>query len=389
MSPPRHHVPLPRSGFPRRRQASAGVRLLLITGTPGTGKRPVGSYLSQEHGFVHLDFENAETRARFLESGDAGLRAAIAAAREAGSGLVITWSAASEGQLRQLRRVQSLGFESIWFDSDRGAACQALFAGDARGAQRFHFVDSFDTEGRFRPVGAVSADLLEARPRERRRPVREVVAAAGRTRSRVALAGAGSSVGGLRWRIVGGLALAGAAAAAGAAVLLGTQGGVPQPSALAPVGHTHARATVAALPRRGVLVNGRSLAGVRLGDTPAQVRALWGHNFTRCHGCKPQMWFYFLPTGDPVGAGVEFRGGRVVAVFTLGGPTGWHTETGLKVGQMLNPFNDPNDPSKWKSCAGFSAKSAPTTGNAVTSILTQGQSVYGFALTRPSISPCQ
>jgi len=389
MSPQRPRVRLPRSGFPRKRRASAGAPLLLIAGTPGTGKRPVGSYLSQQHGFVHLDFENAETRARFLDSGDAALRAAIAAAREAGSGLVVTWSGASVGQLGQLRRLQSLGFESIWFDSDRGAACPALFAGDARGSPRFHFIDSFDTDGRFRPVGAVSAELLEPRPRQRRRPVRDLVAAAGRARPRVAPAGAGSLVGGLRWRIAGGLALAGAAAAAGGVVLLGAQGGARQPSTVAPVGHAlHARATPAALPRRGVLVDGRSLAGVQLGDTPAQVRALWGHRFTRCQGCKPAMWFYFLPTGDPVGAGVEFSGGRVVAVFTLGGPTGWHTETGMKVGQLLTTFNDPNDPSEWKSCSGYSAKSAPTTGNAVTSILTQGESVYGFALTRPSISPC-
>ena len=37
---------------------------------------------------------------------------------------------------------------------------------------------------------------------------------------------------------------------------------------------------------------------------------------------------------------------------------------------------------------GYSAKATLTTHDAVTSILTQGSAVYGFALTRPSVSPC-
>ena len=94
---------------------------------------------------------------------------------------------------------------------------------------------------------------------------------------------------------------------------------------------------VAALPKQGVLVSGASLAGVRLGDTMASVKALWGGHFTRCGSCKPAMWFFFYPPPqDPVGAGVEFQNGKVVAVFTLGGPAGWHTETGIKVGEILS-----------------------------------------------------
>ena len=72
-----------------------------------------------------------------------------------------------------------------------------------------------------------------------------------------------------------------------------------------------------------MLVSGRSLAGVRLGDTMEQVRERWGGHFTRCGGCKPAMWFYlYPPPSDPVGAGVQFANGRVVAVFTLGSPIG-------------------------------------------------------------------
>ena len=136
-------------------------------------------------------------------------------------------------------------------------------------------------------------------------------------------------------------------------------------------------------------MSGASLAGVRLGDTMASVKALWGGHFTRCGSCKPAMWFYFYPPpDDPVGAGVEFRNDRVVAVFTLGGPTGWHTETGIKVGQILNSQYNGKTKSTWLSCAGYSAQLTRSSGSSVTSILTQGAAVYGFALTRPSVSPC-
>ncbi len=136
-------------------------------------------------------------------------------------------------------------------------------------------------------------------------------------------------------------------------------------------------------------MSGASLAGVRLGDTMASVKALWGGHFTRCGSCKPAMWFYFYPPpDDPVGAGVEFRNDRVIAVFTLGGPTGWHTETGIKVGQILNGQYNGKTKSTWLSCAGYSAQLTRSSGSSVTSILTQGAAVYGFALTRPSVSPC-
>ena len=138
-----------------------------------------------------------------------------------------------------------------------------------------------------------------------------------------------------------------------------------------------------------MLVSGASLAGVRLGDTMASVKALWGGHFTRCGSCKPAMWFFFYPPPqDPVGAGVEFQKGKVVAVFTLGGPAGWHTETGIKVGEILSSQFDGKSTSKWLSCAGYSAQLTHSSGNSVTSILTQGAAVYGFALTRPSVSPC-
>src|SRR5689334_7767533 len=82
----------------------------------------------------------------------------------------------------------------------------------------------------------------------------------------------------------------------------------------------------AALPVRGVLIAGQSLGGVTLGDTPADVEATWGSNYTICRTCTLTTWYYVYPT-RPVGAAVIFdKANHAVAVFTLGTPFGWRTE---------------------------------------------------------------
>ena len=138
--------------------------MLLLIGTPGTGKRPVGQYLAQERGFVHLDFEKEETRDALLDLSRSELRAELARLQEGGHGVVITWRAGGVEQLDDVDRLRAAGAEPVWFDSDRGAACSAHFA-DAPEPPRFHFVDPFDLEGRFRPVNAVVAELLRASAR--------------------------------------------------------------------------------------------------------------------------------------------------------------------------------------------------------------------------------
>ena len=58
---------------------------------------------------------------------------------------------------------------------------------------------------------------------------------------------------------------------------------------------------------------------------------------------------------------------------------------GLRIGQIFSKFNDPNG--RTTACVGYGAISSHAR-DTVTSILTQGQSVYGFALTRPSEPVC-
>jgi hypothetical protein len=188
----------------------------------------------------------------------------------------------------------------------------------------------------------------------------------------------GAHGGRARAGLAGAAAFAMAGAAACVYLLVGGIGGK---------GVTAAQATPAKLPVTGILVNGESLGGLRLGDTKADVRKLWGHRFTVCSTCEPETWFYWYPSRDRGGIGVEFRKGEVTGVYTLGRTVGWRSTDGLKVGGYMSD-EEMHEKSVWKNCSGYSAK-LETSHDAVTSVFTVGPVVWGFSLTRPSESVCQ
>ena len=86
------------------------------------------------------------------------------------------------------------------------------------------------------------------------------------------------------------------------------------------------------LPQKGVVVPGKSFAGLSLGATAAQVRAAWGGGYGRCRGCTQTTWYFTYKKFAPQGAGVSFRKGAAAAFFTTWSPPGWHTNRGLAVG---------------------------------------------------------
>jgi hypothetical protein len=141
------------------------------------------------------------------------------------------------------------------------------------------------------------------------------------------------------------------------------------------------------LPARGILKPGESLAGVKLGFTMKQVTNLWGQNYKVCAKCPYPTWYYIYPKGEPLGASVRFKKGRVVTIFTLGSPTGWRTSEGLLMGEQIDRINELYGRLTWSVCIGYGAMSMRTS-QAVTSIYTTGEAVYGFALSRPSEPVC-
>src|SRR4029079_17915338 len=116
-----------------------------------------------ERGFAHLDLDSREMRSRFLRSGEEEFRSENAELVACNRKVVITWTFASETQLAYVETMRSLGFEWIWMDSDRGAAYDAFVARDAQ-LKPPRFLDTFETDGAFRALEAVTSELRRRRP---------------------------------------------------------------------------------------------------------------------------------------------------------------------------------------------------------------------------------
>jgi hypothetical protein len=176
-------------------------------------------------------------------------------------------------------------------------------------------------------------------------------------------------------------------------------------------------------PAKGLVVPGRSIGGITLGMTEAQVEQRWGHNFAVCTKCGPNLlWLFEYPGSEPLGAAIKFgvpaasaaaltsstKSGttkttktktttpppakldptaKVVAVFTLGSPTGWGTKGAMMydpVSNVYNLFGNTGD----AQCIGYDALTVRI-GASTMSFYTASGVIYGYALTAPSQSPCQ
>src|SRR5947207_13832565 len=100
----------------------------------------------------------------------------------------------------------------------------------------------------------------------------------------------------------------------------------------------------AALPRAGTLVPGRSLGGLRIGETARDVRAALGTSYGVCRGCARTTWYFTYRSFDRHGLAVELEGGRVAGLYTVCKPDGWRRTRGLRLGACeheLQPAQGP------------------------------------------------
>lgn len=141
---------------------------------------------------------------------------------------------------------------------------------------------------------------------------------------------------------------------------------------------------VAAAPAKGVFVPGESLGGIELGMTKAEVRAEWGSKHGVCRNCDRPTWYFNLKPFEPQGAGVEFRGDRVVRVFTVWRPLGWRTDAGLTLGVQLDELRQAVPGLEARPCDGYTAYL-----DGATSVyyVFRGR-LWGFGLMSRGLSPC-
>lgn len=159
-------------------------------------------------------------------------------------------------------------------------------------------------------------------------------------------------------------------------------------AALAVASVIGAAATAAALPRAGVFVPGRSLAGIRLGESASGVRAALGRSYGVCIGCATTTWYFTYKRFDQHGLAVELTGGRVSAVYTLSQPSGWRAAAGLRLGVVEAQITTSIGPLVSVVCPGYDARVADGRHARSVYYVVQGK-LWGFGLLRVHADPCR
>lgn len=145
--------------------------------------------------------------------------------------------------------------------------------------------------------------------------------------------------------------------------------------------------TAAQPPPAGVLVPGKSLGGLHLGMTPAQVTAAWGEH-GRCRGCPYPTWYFNYAPFTPKGAGVEFRDNTVAAVYTIYAPASWHTPTRLRIGDPEARVTTLYGALPRVDCGGYHALTLIRK-RTTTAFYVVDEKVYGFGLSRVAVQACR
>ena len=118
------------------------------------------------------------------------------------------------------------------------------------------------------------------------------------------------------------------------------------------------------------------------------MRTTWGNRFGSCRGCREPTWYFNLRKFEPQGAGVAFRSGRSVALFTIWAPHGWRTDRGLRIGDDAARVGALHGPLLRVNCGAYHALTMRRR-TAVTAVYVHDGRVWGFGLSRPGLPVCR
>jgi hypothetical protein len=149
-----------------------------------------------------------------------------------------------------------------------------------------------------------------------------------------------------------------------------------------------APAAATGLPRAGKLVPGRSLGGIRLGESQAAVRAALGTFYGACRDCHRPTWYFTYRPFEAHGLAVEFSRARVSAVYTLWRPRGWRAPDGLAFGSSPLAVHRRGHTTRTVACHGYEALVRDSVHASSAYYLFDG-SLWGFGLFGRGDNPCR
>ncbi len=144
----------------------------------------------------------------------------------------------------------------------------------------------------------------------------------------------------------------------------------------------------AGVPRAGALVPGRSLGGVRLGESRSAVRTALGRFYGTCRACSRPTWYFTYRPFAKRGLAVEFAGGTVSAVYTLWQPPGWHAPRRLVLGATPLTVHQLVGNLRTVTCSGYTALVRDSAHARTAYYLFDGR-LWGFGLFRRGAAPCR
>ncbi len=130
-----------------------------------------------------------------------------------------------------------------------------------------------------------------------------------------------------------------------------------------------AATAAAGLPKAGVLVPGRSLGGIRLGESPPAVRAALGTFYGTCRGCPRRTWYFTYLPFDKHGLG-------------------WHAPHKLGFGSSVLAVHRLTGASRTVTCTDYEALVKDSAHARTAYYLLNGR-LWGFGLFRRGASPCR
>lgn len=148
-----------------------------------------------------------------------------------------------------------------------------------------------------------------------------------------------------------------------------------------------ATSAASAPPARGLFVPDKSLGGVSIGMTQADVLRIWGKRHGVCRDCTRPTWYFNYKPFEPQGAGVVFERRRVVRVFTVWRPEGWRTGSGLVLGDDAGKISELEGPYSERRCRGYTAL-VETTGKVQSVHYVFRDKLWAFGLMRRGARPC-